>query len=96
MMRRFVVAVDNAPFWLRDAFTKHIESLQTVAWWHLIANVWLITDNDGRADAAGWRDLALQFMPGAIVFVQEVGTTRGEWAAWAHQMGHKWLHDFWG
>ncbi len=94
MTRRFVIAVDNALPWVRDRFTKHITQLGTVAWWHLIGNAWLITDTEGKANAAGWRDLAVQFMPGATVFVQEVGG-RGEWAAIAPEQWHKWFQDYW-
>jgi len=86
--------VDSALPFQRDAFTNHVVSLGTAAWWHVISNGWLIADNEGKANAAGWRDLAMQFMPGATVFVQEIGGP-GEWAVVSPVYAHKWLHDFW-
>ncbi len=93
MNRQFILAVDGAPLPQRDAFTAYLQSLGNVAWWHFLSDLWLIS-SQGNMGSVEWRDTARQYMPGAFVFVTELGT--GIWAIYGPEAGFKWLGQYWG
>jgi len=93
--RQFIIAVDGATLPQRDAFTASLQEMGSVAWWHFLGDLWLITDTQPKKmGPAEWRDAARRYMPAAFVFVQEVGT--GLWAIYGPEVGFKWLQDYWG
>lgn len=89
----FMVAVDeDAKTAQRDAFTRHLRSLDGVGFWHHIARVWLVVDMNGTLTASGLRDKAREFMPGPpLVYLVVVEARPSDWASFITKDASTWL-----
>ena len=98
MKKRFVVAVDSTTTEQATAVTQFFKD-HSLAWWHWLANLWLVSDARGVLTAKSIRDELKNALPGVNTVVIEINENGDTWAGFGPRNDDKnmfiWLRNNW-
>lgn len=94
MAKRFVIAVDRCPEYLRQAVTARVKGYGK-GWWHWFGDLWLVYDSAEELSTSQIRDDIRRTAPDKNVLVFEVPEGDTDWAQFAPTKASEWLNKYW-